>query len=63
MCIRDSHREELGGEYRFSTEGSHPIAALDESGTAEGTIYMETIERHARHGHGQHPAQNQTENA
>ena len=57
------HREELGGEYRFSTEGSHPIAALDESGTAEWTTYMETIERHARHGHGQHPAQNQTENA
>jgi hypothetical protein len=40
------HREEFGEEYRFATDGDHPIPSLKESGTAEGTDYFRTIERH-----------------
>jgi hypothetical protein len=33
------HREEFGNEYRFATDGEHPIPSLRDSGTAEDTAY------------------------
>ncbi len=34
-----TRRAEKGEEYRFATEGEHPIASLRDSGTGENTIY------------------------
>lgn len=34
-----AHRAEFGDEYRFATEGAHPITALRDSGTGENTEY------------------------
>jgi hypothetical protein len=37
--VIDRHRRELGDEYRFSTEGEHPIDSLRASGTTEHSGY------------------------
>ncbi len=39
------HREKHGGEYRFNTEGTHPIPSLRESGTGEDTPYARAEQR------------------
>ena len=39
------HREQHGGEYRFATEGEHPIASLRDSGTGEDTPYAKVEQR------------------
>ena len=31
----DRHRQEYGGEYRFATEGEHPVASLREAAPRE----------------------------
>ena len=33
------HRSEFGDEYRFATEGEHPVPSLRDSGTCEDTAY------------------------
>jgi rubrerythrin len=43
--VIEEHREKFGGEYRLSTEGEHPIPALRDSGTCEGTTYAKAEER------------------
>lgn len=45
QVIRD-HVLQFGDEYRFATEGEHPIASLRNSGTGEGTPYAEAERRH-----------------
>lgn len=37
--VIDKHREEFGGEYRFATEGAHPVDALREEGPHETFSY------------------------
>jgi rubrerythrin len=39
------HREEFGEEYRFSTEGPHPIPAFEEGGDGHTPGYFEAEER------------------
>lgn len=42
--VIERHRDEMGGEYRFATEGSHPVNALEEKGTGEDTGYAQAVE-------------------
>lgn len=35
----------FGSEYRFSTDGDHPVGALQESGTGEGLGYSQAVQR------------------
>lgn len=42
-AVIQKHREEFGDEYRFSTEGAHPIESLRDSGTKEDTVYQKAI--------------------
>ena len=43
--VIERHREQFGGEYRFSTEGEHPIHSLHTSGTSEHGGYPSAASR------------------
>lgn len=40
-----AHHAEHGGEYRFSTDGEHPVEGLRENGLADGTRYAAITDR------------------
>jgi hypothetical protein len=44
--VIDRHRAEFSKDYRFATEGEHPVAALRQDGAAEPSFaYTEAVER------------------
>ncbi|MEH6664959.1 MAG: hypothetical protein V7678_08905 [Brevundimonas sp.] len=44
--VIDRHRAEFGGEYRFQTEGEHPVAPLQEAGPHDDLGYWRTARAH-----------------
>lgn len=46
--VIDEHRKEHGSDYRYSTDGGHPIEELDQQGSGETPGYWDALERHKR---------------
>ena len=43
--VIERHREQIGGEYRFTTEGEHPVEPLREDGDHDRYAYHQAVNR------------------
>lgn len=46
--VIDEHRRQFGGEYRFSTEGPHPVEALREEYSGDALAYAQAVNNSER---------------
>src|SRR3546814_3441490 len=44
--VINRHRDQFGSEYRFSTEGPHPIESLREEGDHDHFEYHQIVKKH-----------------